>query len=348
MTNDLPDGMVFTPSTRTLSGTPTAAAVGVYDMTYTATNIVNETATQSFQLTVTANQPPVFSQEARDSVAASYSQLADIAIRSCDPPTSTPCDPDPLGVLVLPTATDVDETGNLEYSLTATSDSNTTANIDVADNLPVGLNFDADSRTLSGTPTAADTYSLIWAVDDTDSNTDASDTATIEFQIAVVYSAAMRVTDIGSQILRRGETKTIELYTTYFTPANGLNFDVISSNEKVLTASETGGVLTLTAATSAGGTSYVTVTASNAFASVAPSTAFEVTVSNTLPEVVGTDTEIETLSKGLTVNDAVTLALGPYFSDADGDTLRYKLVDSSDSRTLTKTPSPTKRTPPTC
>ena len=129
VTNGLPDGMVFTPSTRTLSGTPTAAAVGVYDMTYTATNIVNETATQSFQLTVTANQPPVFSQEERDKVAASYSQFVEIAIRSCDPPSSTPCDPDPLGVLVLPTATGGE--GDLTYSLTATSDSNTTANINV-------------------------------------------------------------------------------------------------------------------------------------------------------------------------------------------------------------------------
>ena len=168
----LPDGLAFAGTgqerfKRYLTGTPTAAAVGVYDMTYIVSNKWGKTATQSFKLTVLANEPPVFSQAARDSVQPSYTQFSNT----------------PFTSLVLPVATGGEGDGALTYSLTTTAESGTAANI--VSNLPVGMSFNAGSRTLSGTPTAADSYSLTWAADDTDSNMASSDTATIEFKLVV-------------------------------------------------------------------------------------------------------------------------------------------------------------------
>ena len=78
----------------------------------------------------------------------------------------------------------------------------------------------------------------------------------------------------------------------------------------------------------------MTVTARNVGAADAnndPETSFDVTVTpnNAPARVAGAKTTIEVLSKGLTVGESVTVALDDYFSDADGDALRYELVDVS-------------------
>ena len=170
LANNLPQGLAFdaTPANRALTGTPTVAAVGVYDMTYKVVDSVNESSMRTFKLTVTANQAPVFSQAAMDAVAASYNRVASRAIPN----------------LVLPVATGGE--GDLVYSLTATA--GTASNI--SGGLPAGLAFDADTRTLSGTPTAVDSYSLTYAANDTDSNSAAGDTATIAFTLVVATDAA--------------------------------------------------------------------------------------------------------------------------------------------------------------
>ena len=179
LTNNLPAGLAFdnTASSSTflqLSGEPTAAAVGLYDMTYRATDTATppNVATLAFQLTVTANQAPVFSDAAKALVAANYNYLTGTAISA----------------LVLPEAEGGE--GALSYSLTATA--GTAANI--SNNLPAGLSFNSGSRTLSGTPTAADSYSLTYAVDDTDSNSASSDTATIAFTAVVEADVAPTLT----------------------------------------------------------------------------------------------------------------------------------------------------------
>ena len=56
LTPEVP-GLTFTATTRVLSGTPTAAAV--YDMTYTASDTKEVTASLSFTITVQAAPPPV-------------------------------------------------------------------------------------------------------------------------------------------------------------------------------------------------------------------------------------------------------------------------------------------------
>ena len=170
LASNLPAGLVFDADTRVLSGTPTSA--GAYDMTYTATDTASATATQTFELTVAANEAPVFSDAAKALVAANYNYLTGAAISA----------------LALPEAEGGE--GALSYSLTATA--GTAANL--SNNLPAGLSFNSGSRTLSGTPTAADSYSLIYAADDTDSNTASSDTATIAFTAVVAADTAPTLT----------------------------------------------------------------------------------------------------------------------------------------------------------
>ena len=174
LASGLPQGLAFDADTRVLSGEPTVAAAGAYDMTYSATDTATppNVATLAFQLTVAANEAPVFSDAAKALVAANYNYLTGTAISA----------------LVLPEAEGGE--GALSYSLTATA--GTAANI--SNNLPAGLSFNSGSRELTGTPTAADSYSLTYAADDTDSNTASSDTATIAFTAVVEADTAPTLT----------------------------------------------------------------------------------------------------------------------------------------------------------
>ena len=151
--DNLPVGLDFDAETRTLSGTPTTS--GVYALTYTATDSDGDTATQTLKMTVEADIPPSFG--ASTVSRQDYKQFA--AISS----------------LILPAATDGN--GILAYSLGATTDD---GDVDSADTLPAGLDFDAETRTLSGTPTSAGTYSMTYSASDED-----SDSASLSFQLVV-------------------------------------------------------------------------------------------------------------------------------------------------------------------
>ena len=54
----LPTWLIFTPATRTFSGTPTAANVGTLGVRVTATDIGGLTASETFNIAVTAVQTP--------------------------------------------------------------------------------------------------------------------------------------------------------------------------------------------------------------------------------------------------------------------------------------------------
>ncbi len=126
----LPAGLVFTPSNRQLSGTPTAAAATL--LTYTATAGGN-TAMTMFTLTVTG---PMFTAE---NLALAETDQTYAAGGAIDPP------------LTLPEA----ESGyaTLDYTLTGPG---YTAPADQPDlKLPIGLVFDVDNRVLSGSPTTS-------------------------------------------------------------------------------------------------------------------------------------------------------------------------------------------------
>ena len=135
-------GLQFNPRTRTLSGTPTTA--GNYPLTYTVTDANRRTASLRFNITVRrAAQPVSFGSQT-------------IAAQSYDRGIA-------ISPLQLPVATG--GAAPLVYSLTPT--------------VP-GLQFNARTRTLSGTPTTAGSYSLTYRVTDANARS-----ATLSFTVSV-------------------------------------------------------------------------------------------------------------------------------------------------------------------
>ena len=131
-----PAGLRFDPETRMLSGTPAeGSASAETDYTYTATDADKDAVALKFTITIQVDVMPTFGSS---SVPAQFYQVGR-----------------EIATLTLPRATDGN--GSLTYSLT----------------LPDGLSFDADGRTISGTPTteaAAADYTL--RVTDEDGDTD--------------------------------------------------------------------------------------------------------------------------------------------------------------------------------
>ena len=170
--NGLPAGLSFDAMTRSLTGTPTTP--GVYTLTYTVTDSDGDTATQTLNLTVETDILPSFG--ASTVPGQDYKQFAAISD------------------LTLPAATGGN--GILAYSLSATTDA---GEVDSADNLPVGLDFNAGTRILSGTPLVAGTYSMIYAVTDAD-----SDSASLSFQLVVDSVPTLDNAIIGSHTYVKG------------------------------------------------------------------------------------------------------------------------------------------------
>ena len=151
-------GLTFTPNTRRLSGTPDTAADAV-TLTYTASDsddntAASDTASLTFTVTVTAPIPdtaPTFATTQDDLTFTATSPIANVT---------------------LPVASGGN--GDLSYRLP-----------DLATLVP-GLSYDADSRTLSGTPdTAATAVTLTYTAVDSDDNTAATDTASLTFTVTV-------------------------------------------------------------------------------------------------------------------------------------------------------------------
>ena len=154
-------GLSFDAATRTLSGRP-ALSVGTGNYTLTATDADGDTDTLTFRAGVQADAAPAF---AANATIANQTWTSHLVITD----------------LVLPAATGGNTLSNsdatavlapLAYTLTPA--------------LPAGINFDADTRTLSGVPTAtatATTYT--YRVDDGDSNTLTTDADTLTFSITI-------------------------------------------------------------------------------------------------------------------------------------------------------------------
>ena len=139
-----PAGLTFDASARTLSGTPTAAQSAT-PFTYTATDTDGDSVSLTFVITVTADLAPNFG----DKTIGDQSYMQHTAI----------------GTLTLPEASGGN--GAATYSLSPTA--------------PAGLTFDASARTLTGTPTAAQSATpYTYTATDTD-----GDTATLTFAITV-------------------------------------------------------------------------------------------------------------------------------------------------------------------
>ena len=152
-------GLTFIPATRVLSGTPnTQASATMY--TYTATD--GEMNTAILTITITINDPPAPGTD----TAPTFSGA------TISPQTFT------IGTMVdltLPEATGGN--GAIVYTLTPVT--------------PAGVNFDAATRVLSGTPnTQASATMYTYTAGDTDGSAAGTDEATLTFTIAVNAAAA--------------------------------------------------------------------------------------------------------------------------------------------------------------
>ena len=149
LTPALPSGLDFDEDTRILSGTPaagSAAAAATY--TYTATDENDDEVTLQFTITVEEDLMPAF--DAGEMIA---NQIYTEGLAS--------------NTLTLPEVTSGSGNGTLEYSLTPA--------------LPNGLDFDEDTRILSGTPTdAAAVTTYTYTATDED-----NDEVTLQFTITV-------------------------------------------------------------------------------------------------------------------------------------------------------------------
>ena len=152
---ELPPGLRFDAEARTLGGTPTKA--GSYEMTYTAVDAdenlsSDDAAALSFTILVQAAEPA-------DTAPRFRGSLSDLTYAVGER----------IGILTLPEATGGN--GELTYSL--------------GPELPPGLRFDAEERTLGGTPTEAGSYEMVYTAVDADENVSGDDAAVLSFTIVV-------------------------------------------------------------------------------------------------------------------------------------------------------------------
>ena len=148
LTPNLATGLTFTPATRVLSGTPTAVAAEA-SYTYTATDEDNDAVTLEFTITVDEDLMPSFTETIND-----QTYIEGVTITTLNLPVST--------------------TGNAPLVYTVTD-------------LPDGLDFDANSRQISGTPNASTAQvATTYTYTVTDKN---NDIATLEFDITIETDA---------------------------------------------------------------------------------------------------------------------------------------------------------------
>ena len=140
----LPAGLTFDAATRTISGTPTAVTDGAVTVTYTVIDEAENTIAVTFSITV--NEEPTFGDlfdlfGASKVVPTASHDLAEIRDFIVGQRVED---------LVLPAASG--GTAPLTYSLSPA--------------LPAGLTFDAATRTIAGTPTAAAETAYTYTVTD--------------------------------------------------------------------------------------------------------------------------------------------------------------------------------------
>ena len=193
MSNNLPAGLSFSTTSRTLSGAPTAA--GTYAVTWTATDADGDSTELTFNLVVEVDSTPAFAQSV--SIADQTWPLNTDITAVPFGGDSAPCTlgDDPLSPCQLPAATGGN--GTLQYSLTATVAAD--RNGEVQNGLPTGLAFAAGTRQLSGSPTAVGTYSLTYSASDKE-----GDAVSLSFGIVVdgmpVFSSTQDDLSLGTGV----------------------------------------------------------------------------------------------------------------------------------------------------
>ena len=320
---ELPNGLTFNDATRTLSGTPTVSKSET-EYTYTVTDADGDTDMLTFTITVMETD---ISPSLGGEIVAAQSYIMDTKITD----------------LVLPMATGGN--GNLDY--------------DLSPSLPIGLTFNAITRTLSGTPTVPKsetqyTYTVTDADGDTDMltftitvmETDISPSLGGEIVAAQSYIVNTKITDLMLPAATGGNGNLA--YTIMTELPNGLTFNDATrtlSGTPTVSKSETEYTYTVTDAD--GDTDMLTFTITVA-EDLMPSLGGEIVAAQSyimdtkitdlmLPMATGgngelTYTIMTELPNGLTFNDATRILSGtPTVSkseteytytvtDADGDT----------------------------
>ena len=186
----LPAGLEFDAATRTLGGTPREATDGAVAVTYTATDDDDDTATLTFTIAIPEEGTvPAFAADAsiNDQTYTAGTTITD---------------------WVLPEASGGD--GALRYSVST---------------LPAGLEFDAATRTLGGTPREATDGAVAVTYTATDDN---SATATLTFAITV--NPAPRVAPAGltaEPAVIREDAATTEVSLTFTLGAAATSVEVV-------------------------------------------------------------------------------------------------------------------------
>ncbi len=148
-------------------------------------------------------------------------------------------------------------------TLPEATDGNGALTYGISPELPAGLNFDAATRTLGGTPTAAQaatTYT--YTVADSDGNREASDTATLTFSIEVVAAngSPTVANPIADQSVLEGDTVDLDVSTVFEDPdGDTLTLSAESGDPTKATVTLSGTTLTVRGVES--GLTAVTVTA---------------------------------------------------------------------------------------
>ena len=146
--------------------------------------------------------------------------------------------------------------------------------------------------------------------------------ATAVVNVTVPNRAPQAVGTIAPRTVVGGETATVDVSGNFMEPdGQTLSYSASSSNPSVATAAVSGSTVTVTAV--GRGMATVTVTATDPGGESATQS-FQVTVPNRAPEPRGT-IPAATVEAGKTS----TVDLSSYFTDADGDALRYSASSSA-------------------
>jgi ketosteroid isomerase-like protein len=288
--SDLPDWLTFNAATGTFTGTPGNADTGTANITVTATDAAGATASDSFNITVEGNPPPVVAAPIPDRTATE----------------------DTLFSFTLPAGTFTDEGDTLSYQAVTTAD---------------WLTFDAVTATFSGTPTNADVGSAQVTVTATDSiGKTVSDTFTVT--VANVNDAPTVQTPIPDQNGEGDEPFSFTVPAGTFTDVDAgdtlTNSATLAGGSPLpawLTFDPAAGTFTGTPPNAEAGTFNIAVTATDtAGATVSDSFALNV-AENPLPNQTATEDTAFTF----TIPDSALPGTDP----ANPSTLTATLADGS-------------------
>ncbi len=204
----LPTWLTYDAATRTFSGTPLNADVGVIDVVVTASDGTGS-ASDTFTITVTnTNDAPVASPD-----------IYDVSAQEDSPFT-----------LSLPGSTFSDEDVGDELSYSA--------RLANGDALPSWLSFNAETLTLSGTPSGADVGML--AIQVIASDGQASAFASVNLTIAAVNDVPVTSGLAPINNLEDATGDTVDLFAAFSddeTPSNQLLYSVVSNTNPGLVSS---------------------------------------------------------------------------------------------------------------